>query len=97
MTFGICLLVFVIAMGVEDLGIILELNGIINANLIAFIIPGACGAMLLDGQTWYKGERVWASLLLGFGIAVSCSAHAREREESYVCFMRGGGGTLVQY
>ena len=100
-TFAICLTVFAISMGVEDLGIILELNGIVNANLIAFILPGmvcskqsegegsckkatqtvahtfacppsgACGAKLLEGPTFYKGERLWATLLLGFGIAVS--------------------------
>eukprot|EP01147_Barroeca_monosierra_P001128 gene1128-4348_t len=60
-TMAICLVVYLISLAVTDLGIILELNGIINANLIAFIIPG---------DTWFKGPRLWASLLLAFGIAL---------------------------
>jgi sodium-coupled neutral amino acid transporter 11 len=59
-----------VSLATDHLGIVLELNGIINANLIAFILPGACGAALLPGETFYRGKRLAASLLCLFGLAV---------------------------
>jgi hypothetical protein len=29
-----------------------------------------CGAKLLEGTSWYNGQRLWSSILAGFGIAL---------------------------
>lgn len=67
-----------VSLSTERLGIVLELNGIINANLIAFVLPGACGAMLLPGAGIFRGERLAATLLCCFGIAVRQGASPAE-------------------
>ena len=59
-----------VSLATDHLGIVLELNGIVNANLIAFILPGACGAALLEGDTFYRGKRLASFLLCLFGLAV---------------------------
>eukprot|EP00730_Choanoeca_flexa_P019843 TRINITY_DN9705_c0_g1_i6.p1 TRINITY_DN9705_c0_g1~~TRINITY_DN9705_c0_g1_i6.p1 ORF type:complete len:450 (+),score=105.19 TRINITY_DN9705_c0_g1_i6:152-1501(+) len=69
-SFALCMLAMIVSVAVDKLGIILELNGIVNANLVAFILPGICGALLLDGEHWYQGQRLWSTLLAGFGIAL---------------------------
>ncbi|EDQ88030.1 uncharacterized protein MONBRDRAFT_37692 [Monosiga brevicollis MX1] len=67
---GICLFCMSVSMIFEDLGVVLELNGIVNANLIAFILPGLSGAILLEGDRWYKGQRLGPSILAGFGFVL---------------------------
>eukprot|EP00049_Salpingoeca_infusionum_P011601 m.202579 g.202579 ORF g.202579 m.202579 type:complete len:465 (+) comp14977_c1_seq14:3016-4410(+) len=66
----ICLFCMIIAVSVNNLGIVLELNGVINANMIAFILPGLIGAVSLPGERFYKGARLWATLLVTFGVMV---------------------------
>eukprot|EP00045_Choanoeca_perplexa_P005195 m.44023 g.44023 ORF g.44023 m.44023 type:complete len:455 (+) comp12987_c0_seq1:130-1494(+) len=69
-TFILCMVAMAVSISVDKLGLILELNGIVNANLVAFILPGMCGAKLLEGAHWYEGQRLWSTLLAGFGIAL---------------------------
>lgn len=74
-----------IGLVVEDLGIILELNGIIFANILAFILPGWCylhmqrHAHVVQGllafklnktESWLSKKRSPGLFLLAFGIVV---------------------------
>eukprot|EP00055_Hartaetosiga_balthica_P008710 m.33309 g.33309 ORF g.33309 m.33309 type:complete len:422 (-) comp6441_c3_seq1:478-1743(-) len=64
----ICLSVLGVAIAVPNLGIILELNGVINANLVAFILPGLCGILVFEEEKWYQGKRLGSTCLFIFGI-----------------------------
>ena len=88
MNTGICLGCMAVSLVFSDLGVVLELNGIVNANLVAFILPGTppiavktmvvvvmeflpsagvCGAIVLPGQRWFHGQRLWSTLTAVFG------------------------------
>eukprot|EP00040_Diaphanoeca_grandis_P007875 m.42721 g.42721 ORF g.42721 m.42721 type:complete len:468 (+) comp19194_c0_seq1:229-1632(+) len=71
-TLPVCLCVMVIALFVTDLGVILELNGVIFANLIAFILPAliANAAMKRDRISIFTTQRLQPLALLMFGVLV---------------------------
>ena len=45
LTFGICLFVMLVAIALNDLGLVFELNGVFNATLLAFVLPGLTGVL----------------------------------------------------
>jgi len=77
LTIGISLTVMIIAIILNDLGLVFELNGVFNATLLAFVLPGLCGVMsgydsisqVFAGGSLERSR--WGALGLSiFGIAV---------------------------
>ncbi|XP_065840377.1 putative sodium-coupled neutral amino acid transporter 11 isoform X2 [Oscarella lobularis] len=53
----------------DNLGFVLELNGVLAATPLAFILPAACYLKLAEGKIVSK-KKIWALLLLIFGFIV---------------------------
>ncbi|RXM29033.1 Vacuolar amino acid transporter 2 [Acipenser ruthenus] len=53
----------------DCLGIVLELNGVVSATPLVFIIPTACYLKLSD-EHWYHGDNLISCLILFAGVSV---------------------------
>ncbi|XP_033899320.2 putative sodium-coupled neutral amino acid transporter 11 [Acipenser ruthenus] len=53
----------------DCLGIVLELNGVVSATPLVFIIPTACYLKLSD-ERWYHGDNLISCLILIAGVSV---------------------------
>jgi len=71
-TVVVCIAAMAVSVSLKNLGIVLELNGIIFANLLAFILPGLCAIKQLPGDHWYSRQKWGPICLVAFGVAVRC-------------------------
>uniref|UniRef100_A0A671XGR7 Putative sodium-coupled neutral amino acid transporter 11 n=1 Tax=Sparus aurata TaxID=8175 RepID=A0A671XGR7_SPAAU len=53
----------------DCLGVVLELNGVLSATPLIFIIPSACFLKLSTGR-WYQGENLISAVLIFVGLFV---------------------------
>jgi sodium-coupled neutral amino acid transporter 11 len=71
--YGLTLLLCVLSMGTalatSNLGFLLEVNGVVSASTLAFLLPGLAYFALLPGK-WYSAGRLKGLLLALFGILV---------------------------
>ncbi|XP_063070738.1 putative sodium-coupled neutral amino acid transporter 11 [Engraulis encrasicolus] len=58
-----------LSLGFDCLGLVLELNGVLSATPLIFIIPSACYLKLNSGR-WYQGENLLPCLILIAGVFV---------------------------
>ncbi|KAL2081443.1 hypothetical protein ACEWY4_023296 [Coilia grayii] len=68
-TFIIVAVCTAISLGFDCLGIVLELNGVLSATPLIFIIPSACYLKLSSGR-WYQGENIIPCIILIAGVFV---------------------------
>ncbi|XP_037644891.1 putative sodium-coupled neutral amino acid transporter 11 [Sebastes umbrosus] len=68
-TFLIVALCASISLAYDCLGVVLELNGVLSATPLIFIIPSACFLKLSPGR-WFQGENVIPSILILTGLFV---------------------------
>nr|XP_015214383.1 PREDICTED: putative sodium-coupled neutral amino acid transporter 11 [Lepisosteus oculatus] len=59
----------VISLAFDCLGVVLELNGVLSATPLVFIIPTACYLKLSD-ERWYHGDSLISCLILIAGVFV---------------------------
>eukprot|EP00038_Savillea_parva_P003462 m.125993 g.125993 ORF g.125993 m.125993 type:complete len:445 (+) comp11180_c0_seq2:3434-4768(+) len=69
-TLGICISVLAIALSVTDLGLVFEINGVVNANLLAYTMPGFVGTVAFRNEPWRSPDRLKAIFLFVFGLGV---------------------------
>eukprot|EP00037_Helgoeca_nana_P020864 m.208680 g.208680 ORF g.208680 m.208680 type:complete len:424 (-) comp25428_c0_seq1:219-1490(-) len=69
-TLALCGSALTIALLVSDLGLVFEINGIVNANLLAYTMPGFLGAAAFKDASWRDPDRLKPTLLFIFGVAV---------------------------
>jgi sodium-coupled neutral amino acid transporter 11 len=71
-TLPVCLVVLAIALATADLGLVLELNGVVCANTLAFILPSmmAISSAQMDGEATWTFANAKPIALLSFGGAV---------------------------
>ncbi|XP_010774509.1 putative sodium-coupled neutral amino acid transporter 11 [Notothenia coriiceps] len=58
-----------ISLGFDCLGVVLELNGVLSATPLIFIIPAACFLKLSPGR-WFQGENLIPTILIVVGFFV---------------------------
>ncbi|XP_050927536.1 putative sodium-coupled neutral amino acid transporter 11 isoform X2 [Lates calcarifer] len=58
-----------ISLAYDCLGVVLELNGVLSATPLIFIIPSACFLKLSSGR-WFQGENLMPSILIIIGLFV---------------------------
>ncbi|XP_077435353.1 LOW QUALITY PROTEIN: putative sodium-coupled neutral amino acid transporter 11 [Vanacampus margaritifer] len=58
-----------ISLAYDCLGIVLELNGVVSATPLIFIIPSACFLKLSPGR-WYHSENLMPTFLIAFGVFI---------------------------
>uniref|UniRef100_A0A3Q1K4U5 Putative sodium-coupled neutral amino acid transporter 11 n=1 Tax=Anabas testudineus TaxID=64144 RepID=A0A3Q1K4U5_ANATE len=58
-----------ISLAYDCLGVVLELNGVLSATPLIFIIPSACFLKLSSGR-WFKGENLLPTILISIGLFV---------------------------
>ncbi|KAF0026469.1 hypothetical protein F2P81_021206 [Scophthalmus maximus] len=58
-----------VSLAYDCLGVVLELNGVLSATPLIFIIPSACILKLSPGR-WFQGENLFASVLIILGVFV---------------------------
>jgi sodium-coupled neutral amino acid transporter 11 len=68
-TVAICVVVMVIALATTNLGLVLEFNGVVNATLVAFVLPGLCG-LASGAAKWRDPEKRGPLALTIFGFVV---------------------------
>jgi hypothetical protein len=51
-------------------GLVFEINGVVNANLLAYTMPGFLGACAFRTEPWKSPDRLKPTLLFLFGMAV---------------------------
>ncbi|XP_012691798.2 putative sodium-coupled neutral amino acid transporter 11 [Clupea harengus] len=57
------------SLGFDCLGVVLELNGVLSATPLIFIIPSACFLKLSSGR-WFQGENIIPCIILLAGVFV---------------------------
>uniref|UniRef100_A0AAY4BGF1 Putative sodium-coupled neutral amino acid transporter 11 n=2 Tax=Denticeps clupeoides TaxID=299321 RepID=A0AAY4BGF1_9TELE len=68
-TFVIVSVCTAISLAYDCLGIVLEINGVLSATPLMFIIPSACFLKLSPGR-WFHGENIIVSAILLVGVFV---------------------------
>ncbi|XP_041939252.1 putative sodium-coupled neutral amino acid transporter 11 [Alosa sapidissima] len=68
-TFVIISMCTAISLGFDCLGVVLELNGVLSATPLIFIIPSACFLKLSSGR-WFQGENIIPCIILMAGVFV---------------------------
>ncbi|XP_029936917.1 putative sodium-coupled neutral amino acid transporter 11 [Myripristis murdjan] len=58
-----------ISLAYDCLGVVLELNGVLSATPLIFIIPSACFLKLSSGR-WFQGENLIPTILIVIGLFV---------------------------
>ncbi|XP_047227127.1 putative sodium-coupled neutral amino acid transporter 11 isoform X2 [Girardinichthys multiradiatus] len=58
-----------LSLAYDCLGVVLELNGVLSATPLIFIIPSACYLKLCPGQ-WFQGEKLIPTMLIIIGLFV---------------------------
>uniref|UniRef100_A0A8C9ZK25 Putative sodium-coupled neutral amino acid transporter 11 n=1 Tax=Sander lucioperca TaxID=283035 RepID=A0A8C9ZK25_SANLU len=58
-----------VSLAYDCLGVVLELNGVLNATPLIFIIPSACFLKLSPGR-WFQGENFIPTILILIGLFV---------------------------
>mmetsp|Transcript_16313 Transcript_16313/g.42342 ORF Transcript_16313/g.42342 Transcript_16313/m.42342 type:complete len:424 (-) Transcript_16313:49-1320(-) len=69
-TLALVATVLTIALLVTDLGLVFEINGVVNANLLAYTMPGFLGAAAFRTEPWRSPDRLKPTLLFAFGVCV---------------------------
>lgn len=67
---SICGIVLTIALVTSDLGLVFEINGVVNANLLAYTMPGFLGACAFKTEPWKAPDRLKPTILFIFGMCV---------------------------
>ena len=86
-TVGVCICAMGVSLATSNLGIVLELNGIVCANALAFVLPGLCAIKQLPGDSWLSRPKWGAIGLVVFGAAlfvvgiITVAIEASEGEE----------------
>uniref|UniRef100_A0A4W4GKT3 Putative sodium-coupled neutral amino acid transporter 11 n=1 Tax=Electrophorus electricus TaxID=8005 RepID=A0A4W4GKT3_ELEEL len=68
-TLAIISAVTAISLFYDCLGVVLELNGVVSATPLIFIIPSAC-FLKLSGGNWFQRKRLIPGLILTIGVCV---------------------------
>ncbi|MEQ2175094.1 hypothetical protein GOODEAATRI_014694, partial [Goodea atripinnis] len=58
-----------LSLAYDCLGVVLELNGVLSATPLIFIIPSACYLKLCPGH-WFQGEKLIPTMLIIIGLFV---------------------------
>ncbi|MEQ2283254.1 hypothetical protein AMECASPLE_009317 [Ameca splendens] len=58
-----------LSLAYDCLGVVLELNGVLSATPLIFIIPSACYLKLCPGH-WFQGERLIPTMLIIIGLFI---------------------------
>lgn len=54
----------------QHVGLVFEINGVVNANLLAYTMPGFVGAVAFRNEPWRSPDRLKAIFLFVFGLGV---------------------------
>ncbi|KAK3543682.1 hypothetical protein QTP70_027125, partial [Hemibagrus guttatus] len=68
-TLAIILAVTAISLSYDCLGVVLELNGVLSATPLIFIIPSACFLKLSSGR-WFQMKKIMPALILVAGVFI---------------------------